>query len=304
MKFQKITLVLLGILVLTGFVNSPTALIIGILFTIIFPERVQLKKIIKYLLQVAVVGLGFGMFISETIATSRDSFLLTLLSIIITLTLGFLLVKIFGLDKKLGHLITSGTSICGGSAIAAIAPIIRADGKIISLALGVVFLLNSIALILFPFIGHQFGLTQYQFGLWCAVAIHDTSSVVGAALGYGDEALRVATTVKLSRVLWIIPLSFLSMYLFKNKDSNVAIPYFIQAFIIAILINSFSALPIQFSEMAVLLSKRLMLLSLFLVGTTLSISDIKETGAKPIVFASILWVVVSVFSLCYIVSFN
>ncbi|GMN11322.1 putative sulfate exporter family transporter [Croceitalea sp. MTPC9] len=304
MKIQKIIFFLICLSLLSGFLNSPTALVLGILFTIIFPTKLQIKNWIKYLLQVAVVGLGFGMVITETIQTSQEGFLLTLLSITFTLSLGLLLIKVFELDKKLGHLITSGTSICGGSAIAAIAPIIKADGKIISLALGVVFLLNSVALFVFPVIGHQLDLSQGQFGMWCAVAIHDTSSVVGAALGYGDEALKVATTIKLSRVLWIIPLSFLSMYWFKNKDRKIKVPFFIQAFVVAILLNSFEFLPVKFSEVAVLISKRLMLVTLFLVGTTLSINDIREAGVKPILFASVLWVSVSILSLTYIMVFN
>jgi len=252
------------------------------------------------LLRVAVIGLGFGMYLQETLKTSKEGFTLTALSIVLTLALGILLAKLFKVDRKLSHLITSGTSICGGSAIAAISPIIRAEGKTISVAIAVVFFLNSIALFTFPFLGHFFELSQSQFGLWSAIAIHDTSSVVGAALSYGDEALRIATTVKLSRVLWIIPLSFFSMLLFKPKGGKVKIPYFILAFIAAIFINSYSLLPEEFSLYAVTTSKRLLVLTLFLVGTTLSIEDIKATGWKPMIFAFSLWIFISAFSLVYI----
>ncbi|MEO6348174.1 MAG: putative sulfate exporter family transporter [Aquaticitalea sp.] len=287
-----------------GFVNSPIALLLGFVFTLIFdnPFITQSQKAIHLLLKIAVVGLGFGMFIKETLQTSKEGLGLTFYSIILTVGLGLILTKILKLDRKLGHLITSGTSICGGSAIAAIAPVIKADSKIISLALGIVFLLNSIALFVFPAIGHLLNLSQNQFGLWCAIAIHDTSSVVGAALTYGDEALRIATTVKLSRTLWIIPLSIFSMFLFKTKGEKIKIPYFIVLFILAIIINSYHILPIVITSNIVMISKRLLLVTLFLVGSTISIKDLKETGYKPILLAVSLWVFISIFSLIYILN--
>lgn len=299
---SKSIFILLILVALFGFVNSPMALMLGFVFTLIFsnPFIKQSQKAIHLLLKVAVVGLGFGMYIKETLETSKEGLALTFYSILLTVTLGIVLAKAFKLDRKLGHLITSGTSICGGSAIAAISPVIRADGKTISLALGVVFLLNSIALLIFPPIGHFLSLTQDQFGLWAAIAIHDTSSVVGAALSYGDEALRIATTVKLSRTLWIIPLSIFSMFLFKTKGEKIKIPYFIGLFILAIVINSYEILPTIITSNIVVISKRLLIVTLFLVGSTISIKDLKETGFKPIVFAVSLWIFISIFSLVYI----
>ena len=299
---SKSIFILLILVALFGFVNSPMALMLGFLFTLIFsnPFIKQSQKAIHLLLKVAVVGLGFGMYIKETLETSKEGLALTFYSILLTVTLGIVLAKAFKLDRKLGHLFTSGTSICGGSAIAAISPVIRADGKTISLALGVVFLLNSIALLIFPPIGHFLSLTQDQFGLWAAIAIHDTSSVVGAALSYGDEALRIATTVKLSRTLWIIPLSIFSMFLFKTKGEKIKIPYFIGLFILAIVINSYEILPTIITSNIVVISKRLLIVTLFLVGSTISIKDLKETGFKPIVFAVSLWIFISIFSLVYI----
>lgn len=299
---SKSIFILLILVALFGFVNSPMALMLGFLFTLIFsnPFIKQSQKAIHLLLKVAVVGLGFGMYIKETLETSKEGLALTFYSILLTVTLGIVLAKAFKLDRKLGHLITSGTSICGGSAISAISPVIRADGKTISLALGVVFLLNSIALLIFPPIGHFLSLTQDQFGLWAAIAIHDTSSVVGAALSYGDEALRIATTVKLSRTLWIIPLSIFSMFLFKTKGEKIKIPYFIGLFILAIVINSYEILPTIITSNIVVISKRLLIVTLFLVGSTISIKDLKETGFKPIVFAVSLWIFISIFSLVYI----
>lgn len=301
---SKLIFFLIVIIALLGKINSPTALVLGFVFTLIFsnPYKAYSQKAIHYFLKISVVGLGFGMFIKETLETSKEGLSLTFYSIVLTVSLGLLLTKMLKLDLKLGHLITSGTAICGGSAIAAISPVIKADGKTISIALGIVFLLNSIALFIFPAAGHYMNLTQEQFGLWCAVAIHDTSSVVGATLGYGDEALRIATTVKLSRTLWIIPLSLFSMFLFKTKGEKIKIPYFIVLFIAAIIINSYQVLPTITTDFIVLASKRLLLLTLFLVGSTISITDLKSTGLKPILVAFILWVFISIFSLIYIIN--
>jgi uncharacterized integral membrane protein (TIGR00698 family) len=292
------------VIALLGFINSPVALILGFIYTIVFnnPFKAYSHKAIHYFLKISVVGLGFGMCLKETLETSKEGFGLTIYSIILTIFLGLLLTRLLKIDIKLGHLITSGTAICGGSAIAAISPVIKAKSKTISIALGIVFLLNAVALFVFPAVGHFLNLSQEQFGLWCAVAIHDTSSVVGAALGYGEEALRIATTVKLSRTLWIIPLSIFSMFLFKTKGEKIKIPYFILLFIAAIIINSYHILPEPTTSFIVLMSKRLLILTLFLVGSTISIKELKSTGIKPIVLAVILWVSISIFSLIYILN--
>ncbi|SIS37902.1 conserved hypothetical integral membrane protein [Zobellia uliginosa] len=301
-RIAKITFLLMALIVFSGWVNSPTALMLGFGFTLFFnnPFKAYCHKAIHSFLKVSVVGLGFGMFLKETLETGKEGFILTFLSITLTVGLGFLLTKALKLDTKLGHLITSGTSVCGGSAIAAISPVINAKSKVISIALAVVFLLNSIALFVFPAIGHYLHLTQHQFGLWCAVAIHDTSSVIGASIGYGDEALRTATTVKLSRMLWIVPLSILSMLVFKTKGEKVKMPYFILLFIGAIILNSYHLVPATASLTIVSISKKLLILTLFLVGSTLSIEDLRATGTRPMVLAVLLWVFISVLSLLYI----
>ncbi|WP_370097222.1 YeiH family protein [Xanthomarina gelatinilytica] len=302
---SKVIFIIILLLCLLGVLNSPLALLTGFIFTILFgnPFLRQSQKGIQYLLKIAVVGLGFGMSLIETLETSLEGLSLTTLSIFLTVALGLLVGKYMQLDKKLSHLITSGTTICGGSAIAAVSPIIKAEPKTISIALGIVFFLNSVALFIFPGLGHYFNLSQSDFGLWCAVAIHDTSSVVGAALQYGEEALLIATTVKLSRTLWIIPLSIFSMFLFKNKTDKIKIPWFILGFIVAILINSYDLIPNNWSTNIVFVSKRLLILTLFLVGTTLSIKQLKETGLKPFLFAVVLWVFISSLSLLYILKF-
>ncbi|TVZ26886.1 putative integral membrane protein (TIGR00698 family) [Gillisia sp. Hel_I_86] len=302
--FRYFLFALLIIVCLSGYISSPMALILGFLYTLIFnkPFEKHSAKSIQYLLKISVVGLGFGMFLMETLKTGKEGLTLTILSISTTLIIGYFLAKILKIDKKLGHLISSGTAICGGSAIAAISPVIKANPKIISLSLGVVFLLNSIGLFIFPAIGHYFNMTQHQFGLWAAVAIHDTSSVVGAALEYGSEALRIATIVKLARTLWIIPVSLISMVLFKNKEDKIKIPWFILFFIIAILLNTYLDLPTIFTQTITGISKRLLIVTLFLVGTTLSIQDMKQTGIKPFLLAIILWIVISVGSLLFILN--
>ncbi|NIJ45078.1 putative integral membrane protein (TIGR00698 family) [Wenyingzhuangia heitensis] len=302
--FAKTIYLFIVLITFLGFISSPTALIIGFVYTLLFknPFKVYSYKAIHLFLKISVVGLGFGMYLKQTIETSKQGLSITIYSIILTVLLGISLSKILKLNLKLGYLITSGTAICGGSAIAAISPIIKAKSKTISIALGIVFLLNSIALFLFPVIGHVLNLTQQQFGLWCAIAIHDTSSVFGAALGYGEEALRIATIVKLSRTLWIIPLSIFSMFFFKSKGEKIKIPYFIVFFIIAIIINSYHILPNPTTHFIVLISKRLLILTLFIVGSSISITDLKSTGLKPILLAVILWGFISVFSLAFILN--
>lgn len=298
----KVLFALAIMLCLSGLISSPVALILGFTFTMFLGQPFEhfTHRGIQYLLKISVIGLGFGMFLMETLRTGKEGLNLTILTIATTLILGWLLARLLKVEKHLGHLISSGTSICGGSAIAAISPVINANPKTISVSLGVVFLLNSIALFVFPAIGHYFHMTQDQFGMWAALAIHDTSSVVGAALDYGEEALRVATTVKLARTLWIIPVSLISMILFKTKDGKIKIPWFILFFIGAILLNSYLDLPTSLTHGITDISKRLLIVTLFLVGSTLSVKDIKQTGFKPFVLGTVLWVFISVASLVFI----
>ena len=292
----------LAILSLFPFISSATALVLGIIYAQIFenPYAKQTKKATGLLLKIAVVGLGFGMNVYSALAAGKDGFVLTIFSIFLTLTLGFGIGKLLKIDKKISYLISSGTAICGGSAIAAVSPVIDADEKQISVALGIVFILNSVALIIFPPIGHALGLSQVDFGLWSAIAIHDTSSVVGAAAKYGDEALEVATTVKLARALWVIPVAFLSTMLFKNKGSKVKIPYFIGLFILAMLANSYIPFIQPLGPYIVEVSKAALTLTLFLIGTSLSFRTVKNVGAKPFIEGVLLWIFISVSSLAYI----
>ena len=299
---MKVLFILAAIACLFPFINGPIALVGGFLFAHFLghPFLSSNPKVVKWLLKIAIVGLGFGINIQEAMLAGKDGFALTVCSISLILILGFFIGKCLNIHQKITHLISSGTAICGGSAIAAIAPVIKASEKDISISLGVVFFLNSIALITFPTIGHFLSLTQYQFGLWAAIAIHDTSSVVGAAAAYGEEALNVATTVKLARALWIIPLSIISIYLFKGKNSAVKIPWFILLFVIAISMNSYLDLPSLLTRSITTASKSMLVLTLFLIGAGLSIEKIKAAGWKPMGLGLILWIIISIGSLLII----
>lgn len=300
----KVLFILCMVLCISTYVSSPVALVGGFLFSYFLghPFLSLNGKAVNWLLKIAVVGLGFGMNLMETVNAGKNGFILTVFSILATLIVGFGVGKLLKMNRKTTHLISSGTAICGGSAIAAVSPVIGATEKDISISLGVIFLLNSVALIIFPSIGHLLELTQQQFGLWSAIAIHDTSSVVGAAYTYGDEALKVATTVKLARALWIIPLSLLSVLLFKGKGKSVKIPYFIFLFILAIILNTYLPIPEFLTTGITSVSKSLLVLTLFLIGAGLSIDKIKSAGWKPMILGISLWVFISVTSLIAIVS--
>ena len=218
---------------------------------------------------------------------------LLLIPIIGTLVIGFFMGKFLKIEKKTSYLISAGTAICGGSAIAAISPVIKAEEKQISVALGTIFILNSAALFLFPFIGHQLNLSQSQFGMWCAIAIHDTSSVVGAASKYGPQALEIATTVKLARALWIIPVAFLSTFIFKNKESKIKIPYFIGLFVLAMIANTYIPFVQQYNHYLTNIAKAGLTLTLFLIGCGLNRKTISSVGFKPLIQGVILWVIIA-----------
>ncbi|WP_228414756.1 YeiH family protein [Chryseobacterium sp. G0201] len=300
---QRIIFVGLAILCLIPFVSSPIALALGIILAVFIgnPFEKNLHQYIHLLLQISIVGLGFGLKLNEALQAGKTGLVLTVISIATVMILGYFLGKIFKLDKSLSYLISVGTAICGGSAIAATSPIIKPSTKQISLALAIIFTLNSVALFVYPPIGHFLNLSQEQFGLWCAVGIHDTSSVVGAASKYGNEALKMATTVKLARALWIIPVSIMTMFIFKNKESKIKIPYFIGYFILAILLNTYFPFFESFGSVITVLAKSGLNLTLFFIGSTLSLQTLKTIGIKPLAVAIMLWITISVGSLLYII---
>lgn len=286
-------------LCLLPFVSPPIALLLGIIIAQFVgnPFLKYTQKATHLLLQISVVGLGFGMNVNTALQAGKEGVLFTVISIFGTLILGYFLGKFLKINNKISFLISSGTAICGGSAIAAVSPVIKAEEKQISVALGTVFILNSIALFVFPFVGTQLHLSQSQFGLWCAIAIHDTSSVVGAASKYGTEALQIATTVKLARALWIIPVTFLSSIIFKSKDTKIKIPYFIGLFIVAIIVNTYVPFVQKFSSSIVHISKIGLTLTLFLIGSGLSKKTLTSIGFRPMLQGILLWIVISLTTL-------
>lgn len=298
-KTIKIIFIILLLICVTPIVSPPIALFLGLITANVIghPFLKWNRKATTLLLQVSVVGLGFSMNIDNAIAAGKQGILFTIVSIFSTLTIGFFIGKWLKTDRKTSTLISSGTAICGGSAIAAIAPVIRAEEKHISVALGSVFILNALALFIFPVIGHYLNLSQSQFGMWSAIAIHDTSSVVGAASKYGLEALQIATTVKLARTLWIIPIALMASFLFKNKTSKIKIPYFIGYFIIAIVLNTYIKGIDVVSPSIVLIAKIGLTVTLFLIGAGLNREVIKKVGVKPLIQGIILWIFISVTSL-------
>lgn len=284
------------------FLTSAVALFIGLAYAMVFecPVGQFNKKVSKYLLQVSVVALGFKMSVDQALQSGKDGMLFTIVSVVGVMVLGVLIARYMGINRKIGYLVSSGTAICGGSAIGAVGPLVKADNNEMSVSLGVIFILNAVALFIFPPIGHYFNLSQEQFGTWAAIAIHDTSSVVGAGLAYSDAtgtALDVATIVKLTRALWIIPLALVTMWMFRDKGQKLSIPWFILFFILAIIINSYCPVPQQFRTAAVWFAEKGMVVTLFLIGASLSRKMIKSVGTKPLLLAVLLWIIIGVSSL-------
>ena len=326
MLLKQATFILILLFILSPYGSAPLALALGLViaFTIGNPFRGLEGKFTKYLLQTSVVLLGFGMNLSAVLKAGRDGVLFTIVTIFGTLILGYFVGKLLGVAAKTSTLISSGTAICGGSAIGAVGPAIGAEKDEMSVSLGTVFVLNSVALFLFPVIGHALNLSQNQFGVWAAIAIHDTSSVVGAANTYGPEALAIATTVKLARALWIAPVALLFAYLYRAKTSDEeqvtsdvgtapmdaklktpnlkrasVFPWFILLFLAATVIRTYAPVTIEPSvyDALVNLAKAGMIVTLFLIGASLSRETLKKVGIAPLIQGLILWLVISVVSL-------
>ena len=280
-------------------VTAPVALFAGILMAVTIgnPFSEKTHKLTHKLLQYSVIGLGFGMNASVAIEAGKSGIIYTIAGIVTTFTLGFIISRYLKINRSTGILISAGTAICGGSAIAAVSPVINADDEDTSVALGVVFILNSVALLIFPFIGHYLGLTQQQFDIWAAIAIHDTSSVVGASSAYGKMALATATTIKLTRALWIIPVTFAAALMFKSGVKKVKIPFFIIAFFFAMIINTYVTPLKDIFHIIYLISHQLLVTTLFLIGANLSKATLKKVGVKPFVMGVTLWIIIASLSL-------
>jgi uncharacterized integral membrane protein (TIGR00698 family) len=282
----------------SGFVSPPVALAMGLVFglTLPHPYGKEAKKVSKYLLQASVVGLGFGMNLHQVVRAGRSGFVYTMLGISFALLVGMGLGALLKVQRVPAFLISTGTAICGGSAIAAVGPITQASDEEMAIALGTVFVLNSVALLTFPAIGGALKLTQSQFGLWAALAIHDTSSVVGAAAKYGAEALAIATTVKLARALWIVPLSVATAVV-RGAKAKIQWPWFIGYFCLAAVCNTYLPAGAPAYSLAVKVAKIGLTATLFLIGTGISIATLKRVGPRPLLQGIILWVLVLVGSL-------
>ena len=298
----QILFLALAVLSFSPLVSPPIALLFGILFVNIFGKVLETDSFVKKLLQYSIVGLGFGINLNTAIEAGSQGFLFTVSTIALVMIFGLFLAKILKIDKTIAQLISAGTAICGGSAIAAVAPILKANSKQTSIALGIVFVLNAVALFIFPEIGHFFNLTQNQFGIWSAIAIHDTSSVVGAASKYGNEALQIATTVKLARALWIIPLAFL-ISIFTKSEGKIKIPYFIGFFVLAILAGTYLPFLQNFNSIISEISRDTLKVALFLIGAGLSLQNLKNIGIKPLLLGIILWIFISSISLYAVLEF-
>ncbi|NNM95982.1 MAG: putative sulfate exporter family transporter [Bacteroidia bacterium] len=299
MKIQKAIYLTAAALCAMPFIGTPEALLIGLILalTVANPYRETVKTLTHVLLQASVVGLGFGMNMMQAATAGKQGIWFTIFSIFSTLIIGFLAGRLLKVDKNTSFLISSGTAICGGSAIAALSGVIEANEKQISTGLGTIFILNSVALFIFPWLGGLLHLSQHQFGVWAAIAIHDTSSVAGAANKYGVQALQTAVTIKLERALWIIPVSLLAALWFKKKSGKIKIPYFIFLFVAAMLLNTFVPAIHPVSHFVVIAATVGLKITLFLIGTRLTAELIRSVGVRPLIQGVALWFFISVISL-------
>ena len=296
-----------GMHTLSSWVTPPVALFLGLAFALTCGQAFPVfnKKASKYLLQYAVVGLGFGMDLHTSLASGKEGMEFTVLSVAGTLLIGwFIGRKCMKINRNTSYLISSGTAICGGSAIAAVGPVLKAKDSEMSVALGTIFILNAIALFLFPAVGHALGMSQEDFGTWAAIAIHDTSSVVGAGAAYGEEALRIATTIKLTRALWIIPVALITSFIFKSKGQRISMPWFIFFFILAMLLNTYllgsSETGITIGNAINGFARKILTITLFFIGASLSRDVLKSVGARPLLQGILLWAAISFSTLAYI----
>ncbi|MGE0156465.1 MAG: YeiH family protein [Geobacter sp.] len=284
-------------------VSAPMALTAGLVFGLVIgnPWKTTTSTWSRRLLQASVVGLGFGINLPVILKISKDAFFYTVISISFTMLAGWLSGRLFKTPQRTSMLISFGTAICGGSAIAAMAPVIKAESEETGVALATVFTLNSIALILFPPLGNLLGMGQQQFGLWSALAIHDTSSVVGAAAAYGGLALAVGTTVKLTRALWIMPSVLLAAW-FAKSERKVPFPLFIIGFLFAAAIKTVLPQLDLIWHPLNCIARQSLVVTLFLIGSGLSREVLARTGIKPLAHGIVLWIIVSVASAAAILS--
>lgn len=295
-------------------ISPPVALFVGLIFALCFgaPCHKFNKKLSKQLLQASVVGLGFGMNLVQSLKSGAEGMLFTIISVALVMIVGVWLGRRMRIEQKTSYLISSGTAICGGSAIAAVGGVLKANENQMAVSLGVVFILNAIALFVFPPIGRMLGMSDGQFGTWAAIAIHDTSSVVGAGQAYSATACEIATLVKCTRALWIIPLAFFTAYLYRNDASatgktKVAVPWFIVLFVVAMVVNTYTPESLTSTMQPIyqgiaMLAKRMMTVVLFAIGAGLSLKVVRQVGLRPLVLAVVLWIVIGIGSLLVVIN--
>ena len=295
-------------------ISPPVALFVGLIFALCFGAPCQKfnKKLSKQLLQASVVGLGFGMNLVQSLKSGAEGMLFTIISVALVMIIGVWLGRRMRIEQKTSYLISSGTAICGGSAIAAVGGVLKANENQMAVSLGVVFILNAIALFVFPPIGRMLGMSDGQFGTWAAIAIHDTSSVVGAGQAYSATACEIATLVKCTRALWIIPLAFFTAYLYRNDASatgktKIAVPWFIVLFVVAMVVNTYTPESLTSTMQPIyqgiaMLAKRMMTVVLFAIGAGLSLKVVRQVGLRPLVLAVVLWIVIGIGSLLVVIN--
>lgn len=306
-KLSKLFFLLTLLYCFMPFSSGSWALLLGILLSLIFtnPYFKYTKKYTSQLLQLSVIGLGAGMNLTVIAKVGIQGIGYTVSGIIFSALVGFLLAKLLKTNKNISTLITTGTAICGGSAIAAVSPVIHAEDHDISVSLAAVFILNALALFIFPPIGHYFNFSEHQFGLWSALAIHDTSSVVGASMSYGKTALETATTVKLARALWIIPVTLIIAFSHKrhhqqNTSKKIKYPWFILGFLAMAALVTWMPQTQKMGFLVAEMAKKMLVITLFFIGSGLTLHSIKEVGARTLIYALSLWIIVAATSLAAI----
>ena len=305
MRIDKVLIPLGILLCLSGFVSSALALLLGVVVAVLFGNvySSHTKKASGLLLAIAIVGLGAGIPLDDVLKVGAHGIVYTILGIGFTFLVGLIMGKCLSIPRETSWLITAGTAICGGSAIAAISQVIKARPEAIAVSLAIVFLLNATALVIFPFIGHAFDLSQTQFGLWAGLAIHDTSSVVGSSLQYGDEAAQIATTTKLARAMWIIPLAFVIGLTWSKGEEKIPVLsvikrcWFIGGFLMMAILMTYAPFLKPVGFYIEFVAKRLMVVVLFLIGLGLTRDLLRQVGLRPFIQGIALWVLVSAVTL-------
>ena len=299
-----LNLVALSLLALSLWIgNSAISLFLGIVLALLFklPQDFLSKKYGSKILQTGIVFLGGSLSLGTVYETNTDFFLWICLYVILAFAYVIFLGKLMGISEKLSFLLASGTAVCGGTAIASVAPSIKAKPEEVSTALTIVFILNAIAVLCFPLANEYLGLTERQFGAWAALAIHDTASVVGAASSVGEISVEIAATLKVARTIWIVPLVIISAWLYRSKNEGFGLPLFVIFFILAALLNSVLEPNQEITNYLKLINRVCLLTGLFCIGTQISIENLKAVRFKPVILATSVWALIIPTSLLLVI---